>query len=805
VADLELEKLGRYEIVRELGRGAMGVVYEGYDPVVGRRVAVKTARRDVIDSSTRADELMERFLREARAAGALSHPNIVTIYDAGEENGVAYIAMEFLDGTDLQKLLEQNRKFPVERVLEITSTICAALSHAHANGVIHRDIKPANVVVLDNGLIKVADFGIAHISNSQLTQEGAVIGTPHYMSPEQFMGHAIDERSDLFSAGVIVYEMLTGEKPFHGNSLSAVMHSVLNVLPVSPRQLNFTVSDCLSRVVMKALSKDVRARYQTADDMCRALKECQKESPDPFVLQVDLPETALVMGETIRSDGGSATLLSGASEAATQVLDTPPAQSLHFDSAHEAGLFLREQRVQSGKTLGQILLESHLPKRHVVALEDGSLLPFKGHEWEHIADSIGALCTAIGIDNPAPYLDTFELEYTATLKPKAASTSRRAFFVGAGSIFALLLAAWGGYEWLTNHPALKPNGSKSGQMVLFRRAQDPAPSTYFLCVSVESRVGTDPLDDVTDPTPATFVVEAQSASGEFVELSRGEVNTEGRIYLLEDVGKVQISAVKEGYRTVGPRLLLPPGIAGENVTEKPFVFYPMMPDPAIEQLQNVENSPEPDILEKNVDSSIYPGKASAPEYAKSLPITVKYEGARSPAGIASVNLWYMKDEDGLWHSTGMESRSSSGLFTFDRVSGDGFYHFALQVVDKLGLASPPPSGSGDTDTIFDSTPPSPGNVHAPRAADSLPIKVHYFDVSDNLSGVAKVFLWVKEGRNGVWTSSGLVSNQAPDGEFLVDLTQKDAKYYFFLQAEDLAGNLSPPPSDEIITPDDLSS
>ena len=141
---------------------------------------------------------MERFLREARAAGALSHPNIVTIFDAGEENGVAYIAMEYLDGTDLQKVIEREQRFTPEQTLEITSTVCSALGHAHENGVVHRDIKPSNIVILDNGAVKVADFGIARVSDSHLTQEGSMIGTPHYMSPEQFMGHTVDGRSDLF-------------------------------------------------------------------------------------------------------------------------------------------------------------------------------------------------------------------------------------------------------------------------------------------------------------------------------------------------------------------------------------------------------------------------------------------------------------------------------------------------------------------------------------------------------------------------------------------------------------------------------
>lgn len=182
------ERLGRYRVVRELGRGAMGVVYEGEDPVIGRRVAIKTARRDVLESSGRAEELMARFLREARAAGALNHPNIITIYDANEEGGIAYIAMEYVDSGTLQDIMAGKRRIGPEDAVRIGASVCQALAAAHDRGVIHRDIKPANIMMLADGTVKVADFGIAHVSDSSLTQEGAMIGTPHFMSPEQFMG-----------------------------------------------------------------------------------------------------------------------------------------------------------------------------------------------------------------------------------------------------------------------------------------------------------------------------------------------------------------------------------------------------------------------------------------------------------------------------------------------------------------------------------------------------------------------------------------------------------------------------------------
>ncbi|MBI4559980.1 MAG: serine/threonine protein kinase [Candidatus Hydrogenedentes bacterium] len=310
-------RLGRYEILRELGKGAMGVVYEGRDPNIGRRVAIKTARRDVMAASGRAEEMMERFLREARAAGALNHPNIITIYDSDEEDGIAYIAMEFLEGTDLFHVISEKRRFGPEQIVEIAATICRALAEAHGHGIVHRDIKPSNIIMLPNSVIKVADFGIAHVTDSNLTQEGSMVGTPHYMSPEQFMAQKVDGRSDLFSAGIIIYELLTGEKPFPGESLSAVMHSVLRQTPIAPRELNFAVSECLSRVIMKSLNKDPKQRYQTGEAMAAALEESLKDNPDPAIVMVPVGDAQEAVQATV--------VTGGAGMAATVLTAAPPA------------------------------------------------------------------------------------------------------------------------------------------------------------------------------------------------------------------------------------------------------------------------------------------------------------------------------------------------------------------------------------------------------------------------------------------------------------------------------------------------
>lgn len=270
------QRLGKYEIRRELGRGAMGVVYEGWDPGIQRRVAIKTVRRDQLESSEAA-EILQRFQREAQAAGRLAHPNIVGIYDFGEDVGAegvitAYIAMEFVDGRELKSYFDSDERFPLAEVKRLMGELLAALGHAHKHGIVHRDIKPANVILLADGTVKVADFGIARIESSNLTQAGAVLGTPSYMSPEQFMGQTVDGRSDLFSAGVILYQFLTGDKPFAG-TVTTIMHKVLKEDPVPPSELNFQIPRSFDAVLRHALAKRPDERYQSAAEFAEALME----------------------------------------------------------------------------------------------------------------------------------------------------------------------------------------------------------------------------------------------------------------------------------------------------------------------------------------------------------------------------------------------------------------------------------------------------------------------------------------------------------------------------------------------------
>jgi predicted Ser/Thr protein kinase len=267
---MSLQKVGRYEIIEELGRGAMGLVYKALDPTIGRTVALKTMRLDVHGLET--EDMLRRFKNEARAAGLLNHPNIVTIYDAGEHEGVFYIAMEFIEGTTLHALLAEKRVLTPEEVIELSRHMCKGLDYAHFNDIIHRDIKPANIMITPNGTVKIMDFGIAK-SGGGVTNTGQVLGTPNYMSPEQVKGKTLDGRSDLFSFGVILYEMITGEKPFVGQNVTTIIYKIVNESPIAPRDLDVTVHPGLSAVVTKALAKSPDDRYQTGADLMRDLEK----------------------------------------------------------------------------------------------------------------------------------------------------------------------------------------------------------------------------------------------------------------------------------------------------------------------------------------------------------------------------------------------------------------------------------------------------------------------------------------------------------------------------------------------------
>jgi predicted Ser/Thr protein kinase len=272
---MEPDHLGKYELRGILGKGATGVVYEAYDPVIERRVAIKTVVLPDHGDAETSDDLA-RFRREAQAAGRLNHPNIVGVYDYGESELLAFIVMEFVEGVTLKPALEQGERFSIADTVLIMTALLDGLAYSHANGVIHRDIKPANVMLTHDRKIKLADFGVARIESSSLTQAGTMIGTPSYMSPEQFTGHPADARTDLYAAGVLLYQLLTGEKPFEGG-ISVIMHKVLNVEPPPPSALSPAVPPALDSVVQKAMAKRPEARFATATEFAAALNEAMAQ------------------------------------------------------------------------------------------------------------------------------------------------------------------------------------------------------------------------------------------------------------------------------------------------------------------------------------------------------------------------------------------------------------------------------------------------------------------------------------------------------------------------------------------------
>ncbi len=265
--------LGRYHIERELGRGAMGAVYLGRDPKIGRQVAIKTMALSREFAGDALVEARERFFREAETAGRLQHPDIVTIFDAGEDQELAYIAMEYLKGDDLQAYTQAPKLLPVATVLSVVARVADALGYAHSQGVVHRDIKPANVMLdLPSEVVKVTDFGIARVADSARTRTGMVLGTPSFMSPEQMAGRRVDGRSDLYSLGVMLFQLLTGRLPHRSDSMATLMHQIANEAAPDVRSLRPDLPESLARVVSLTLEKRPEARYASGQQLAADLR-----------------------------------------------------------------------------------------------------------------------------------------------------------------------------------------------------------------------------------------------------------------------------------------------------------------------------------------------------------------------------------------------------------------------------------------------------------------------------------------------------------------------------------------------------
>ncbi len=297
-------KYGRYQIQKELGRGAMGIVFQAHDPKIDRIVALKVLKQDRMAG----EEFAQRFLKEAIAAGRLSHPNIVTVFDVGYDHETVYIAMEFLDGRPLNEVYMQD-SLGLREIVDIGVQVSNSLAYAHEHGIIHRDIKPSNIVITRDGMVKITDFGIARIedpSMAQLTQAGEILGTPNYMSVEQVKGQPVDGRSDLYSLGVILYELSTGQRPFVGKNLPAIFDAIIKENPEPPMEIQSFVSRGLSvplsEVIIKSLSKKPEARFQDGRSMAAALNSCMERRainrPAPFATKEKLRKIGIVLSIT---------------------------------------------------------------------------------------------------------------------------------------------------------------------------------------------------------------------------------------------------------------------------------------------------------------------------------------------------------------------------------------------------------------------------------------------------------------------------------------------------------------------------
>ncbi|MGB7649990.1 MAG: serine/threonine-protein kinase [Gallionella sp.] len=325
-----IKQLGRYEVIRELGQGAMGVVYQAKDPLIDRVVAIKTINLGLAQEGK--DEYEGRFYQEAKAAGRLNHPNIVTIYDVGKSGDVAYIAMEFLQGRELRDIMNDAGLLPIDHVLDMVAQVASGLAYAHEYDIVHRDVKPSNIMVIRDGHVKITDFGIARMASAGVrTQTGMVLGSPKYMSPEQVMGKALDQRSDIFSLGVMLYEMLTGSAPFNGDNVNSIMYQTLNATPALPNTINPLVPEMLNFIVAKALAKGVDDRYQNAKDLAADLRACKDTLPrSNGGINVQVPPVSL---EAKLPDAISFTGSMDATDEQAQAAATTSGLSKSFDSA----------------------------------------------------------------------------------------------------------------------------------------------------------------------------------------------------------------------------------------------------------------------------------------------------------------------------------------------------------------------------------------------------------------------------------------------------------------------------------------
>ena len=419
VAGPRIAKLGRYEVVSELGKGAMGIVYLARDPVIGRMVAIKTIRVNAGGDEEDTQEFRERFVREAQTAGILSHPNIVTIHDIGEdpETQVSFIAMEYIEGKNLKMLLGEKTRFPYDQVSEIVAEVAEALDYAHRKGIIHRDVKPANIIITTDGKVKITDFGIAKIASSNLTTTGQFLGTPNYMSPEQVSGSPVDGRSDLFSLGVVLYELLTSRKPFQGDNLTAISYKIVHEDHTPPADLSPEIPHEFNDIVGRAMAKDPWNRYQRGKDLALALYQL-KAQLDERRSQEDLGTMISAAAESVPTLK-LANLKEIAESGAPDPQETPAAIARVAEASDSAATRKREG---SGSFSQSGSRRSAVPPTPPPPIAPGSFEP-----------TVAASSTAPS--RPAP---TMPVRPISGARPK----SRAGWVVGLAAVVALALAGY---------------------------------------------------------------------------------------------------------------------------------------------------------------------------------------------------------------------------------------------------------------------------------------------------------------------------------------------------------------------------
>jgi serine/threonine protein kinase len=334
-------QIGRYRILDELGRGATGVVYRAQDPAIGRIIAIKTIRLTDISDEAERERLRERLFREAQSAGILSHPNIVTIYDIAEENGLAYIFMECVDGPSLEKVMNNQQPLDQKMIYSILGQTATALDYAHKKGIVHRDVKPANILIHEGVTAKIADFGVAKILSQQMTHAGVMMGTPNYMSPEQVQGHAVDGRADQFSLAVVAYEVLTGEKPFVADQLPALLFRIVREDPVPPQRLNPTLTPQVEVVLRKALAKNASERYLSCTEFVEHLRAACDLNPQWRALPRAVAQSLPTIG--VGEPSASSVAGTAASPKPTRIAD--PERETFVDAPAFLSATQRERRV----------------------------------------------------------------------------------------------------------------------------------------------------------------------------------------------------------------------------------------------------------------------------------------------------------------------------------------------------------------------------------------------------------------------------------------------------------------------------